>query len=44
MYGLKNEVEQIAADSHLSQLEGDCTGVTHNPCTNLDQARLQAGQ
>ena len=44
MDGRKDAVEQIAAESHLGQLEGDCTGVTHNPRTNLYQSRLQTFQ
>lgn len=35
MSGLKNAVEPIAADSNLGQLKGDCTGVMHNPRTNI---------
>jgi len=40
----KDVVEQIATDCNVCELEGDCTGVTHNPCANFDQPSLQAGQ
>jgi hypothetical protein len=44
MYGGQNAGEQITTDNHLGQLEGDGADVTDEPCTNLDQPDLQAGQ
>jgi len=44
MYGRKDAVEQITRDSHLSQLEGNGSCVTHEPCASFDQTALQASQ
>lgn len=44
IYGRKDAVEQITRDSHLSQLEGNGSGVTHDPCAGFDQTALQASQ
>ncbi len=44
MYGRKDAVEQITRDNHLSQLEGNGSGVTHDPCAGFDQTALQASQ
>jgi hypothetical protein len=42
--GRKDASEQITRDSHLSQLEGNGSDVTDDPCANLYQPGLQAGQ
>ena len=44
MYSRKDAVEQITRDSHLSKLEGNGSGVTHDPCAGFDQTALQASQ
>ena len=44
MNGHQNATEQVAANRDLSKLECDCTGVTHDPRTDLDQLELQACQ
>lgn len=40
----KDAVEQITADGHFGQLKRDGAGMTDDPCTDLDQPGLQAGQ
>ena len=37
-------VKQSSIDCNFCELEGDCTGLSHNPCANFDQPGLQAGQ
>lgn len=44
MYSHKDVVEQINRDRHLSQLEGNGSGVMHDPCAGFDQTALQASQ
>jgi hypothetical protein len=36
--------EQITADRNLCELEGDGTGVTHDPCAKFDQPGLHPCQ
>ena len=40
----QNATEQAAANRNLSKLEGDCTGMSHDLCANLDELGLKAGQ
>lgn len=37
-------VKQVASDGNLCELESDGPSMTDDPCTNLDQPGLQAGQ
>ena len=42
--GSKDLAEDITGHSDLGQLEGDLARVAHDPCSNFDEAALDAGQ
>ena len=42
MDGGEDAVEQVAADGHFGELEGDGAGVPDDPSADLDQPGLQA--
>lgn len=44
MDGREDTTEKDTTDSHLGQLERGGAGMSDDPCTDLDQSGLQAGQ